>query len=65
MKESEMSCLRGARRAEKGENRPGPFVKKSKREAARVDPGGFRETKRVITRPRASTVSSNPPTPFS
>lgn len=32
-----------------------------------VDPGGFRETKRVITRPRASAVPSNPlthsPTP--
>lgn len=25
-----------------------------------VDPGGFRETKRVITRPRASAVPSNP-----
>lgn len=34
----------------------------------RVDPGGFRETKRVITCPRASAVPSNPlthsPTPF-
>jgi len=25
-----------------------------------VDPGGFRETKRVITRPRASVVPSRP-----